>query len=94
MMSNKKFLKAITADHELDHEDNCGLCEYRRIMIQVANELLVSDRFKRRASGVITVFHNEVAARWQKTKYYELWKKSIETGRDPREAFKEKGWEP
>ena len=32
--------------------------------------------------------------RWEKSKFFKLWEKEKQTGRDPRKAFQERGWEP
>jgi hypothetical protein len=67
----------------------CGTCTYRDISATVAQELLIY-KLPRNA---IRVWDEEVKQRWENTKFFKLWTKERAAGREPRKAFKKKGWQ-
>ena len=43
---------------------------------------------------VVSKWAAEHKRRWEKSKFFKLWEKEKKASRDPRKAFKERGWEP
>lgn len=92
-MSDKEFLETVAkSDSDLDHSiEKCGLCFFRYLQAEVARELLERGD---PSDDVLALHHKSVKKRWQESKYVTLWNTEKAAGRDPREAFKELGWEP
>jgi hypothetical protein len=88
MNNDQEFLQHMSvADKLIDHQDGCGHCAHQVIMAQVARELL------ERGDGTIEEWSIEAKKRWQEGKYFKLYQEEIAAGRNPEEAFNEKGWE-
>jgi hypothetical protein len=77
------------SDELLDHDGTtCGLCYYGILQAQVAREMIEAGEFE----DVVIKWTAETKRRWQKSKFFKLWVKEQKAGRDPRKAFKDRGW--
>ena len=43
---------------------------------------------------VVSRLAAETRRRWQKSKFVKQWVKEQKAGRDPQQAFQDRGWEP
>jgi hypothetical protein len=43
---------------------------------------------------VVSKWAAEHKRRWEKSKFFKLWQEEQKAGRDPHQAFQERGWEP
>ena len=80
----------------IDHEDNCGHCSRMKVDADVAKEILASypkdaDIPMEEATGK---WCDLATKKWQEGKYFKLWQEEKAAGRDPHQAFKDRGWEP
>jgi len=91
-ISDQDFLDRMAHSDELvDHDgQTCGLCHNMILGAQVAREMIEAGEYE----DVVGKWANEARRRWQKSKFYRLWQKEQKAGRDPKKAFKERGWEP
>jgi hypothetical protein len=91
-ISDRKILEDMArSDTLLDHDgETCGLCCNITIGAQVAREMLAAGEYE----DVVSKWANETQRRCQKTKFYKLWVRETRAGRDPHQAFAERGWEP
>src|SRR5437660_7681522 len=79
------------SDKLVDHDGtSCGLCRYAILGAQIAREMIEAGEYE----DVVSKWAAETKRRWEKSKFFKLWVKEKEAGRDPRKAFKERGWEP
>ena len=89
--NNTEFLTLMGLELFLDHDiEVCGLCFHRWVMREVALELIASGDIQ---SGMHR-WNDEVERRWRAGKFYQLWQAERAAGRDPRQSFTERGWEP
>ena len=78
-------------DSLLDHDpEECGQCGHQFIMAQTARDMLAAGDIH----DGIARWSTESTRRWQESKYFKLWTQAVDEGKDPRELFEEKGWEP
>ena len=91
-ISDRDFLERIArSDSLVDHDgETCGLCFNIIIGAQVAREMLEAGEYE----DVVGKWAAEHRRRWEKSKFVKLWEKEKRAGRDPRKAFKDRGWEP
>ena len=91
-ISDQDFLKCMARSDELQDHDGrtCGHCHYAIVGAEVAREMLEAGAYEDLASK----WGAERKRRWEESKFFKLWEKEKKAGRDPREAFKERGWEP
>jgi len=90
-MSDQEFLRRMArSDDMVEHRAKCGLCHNIILGAQVARDMLEAGEKR----DVISKWAEEARRRWQNSKYYKLWQKEVAAGRDPKEAFKKRGWEP
>ena len=91
-ISDQDFLTRMArSDSLLDHDgETCGLCRRKIIDAQVARELLEAGEYE----NVLDKWAEEARRRWANTKFFKLWREETAAGRDPRKAFKQRGWEP
>src|SRR5262249_17598610 len=91
-ISDQDFLERMAQSDELaDHDGTtCGQCCYMILGADVAREMLEAGGYE----GVVSKWAAEHRRRWEASKFVKLWKKETRAGRDPRKAFKERGWEP
>ena len=91
-VSDQDFLERMARSDELaDHDGTtCGQCHYQIVGAEVAREMLEAGEYE----DVVGKWAAEHRRRWEKSKFVKLWEKEKRAGRDPRQAFKERGWEP
>jgi hypothetical protein len=79
------------SDELLVHDGKtCGLCYYRILEADVARDMIAAEDDE----DLVSKWAQETERRSEKSKFYKLWKKELKAGRDPRKAFKNRGWEP
>jgi hypothetical protein len=91
-VSDQDFLERMARSDELvDHDGTtCGQCHYAILGAEVAREMIEAGEYK----DVVTKWAAEHKRRWEQSKFVKLWEKEKKAGRDPRKAFKDRGWEP
>ena len=91
-ISDQDFLERMARSDELvDHDGKtCGMCHNMILGAQVARELLEVGEY----ADVVSKWAAEARRRWEDSKFFKLWQEETKAGRDPHEAFKERGWEP
>jgi hypothetical protein len=91
-ISDQDFLEKMARSDELvDHDGKmCGQCYYAILGAGVAREMIEAGEYQ----DVVSKWAAETKRRWEKSKFFKLWQKENKAGRDPRKAFKERGWEP
>jgi hypothetical protein len=91
-MSDRDFLERMARSDELaDHDGRtCGQCHYTILGAEVAREMLEAGEYE----DVVGKWAAEHKRRWEKSKFVRLWEREKAAGRDPRQAFKDRGWEP
>ena len=67
-----------------------GQCHYAILGAEVAREMIEAGEYE----DVANKWAAEHKRRWEKSKFVKLWEKEKKAGRDPRKAFKDRGWEP
>lgn len=91
-IGDQDFLERMAQSDELvDHDDGkCGMCCNSILGAEVAREMLEAGEYE----DVVGKWAAETQRRWRKSKFFKLWQREQQAGRNPREAFKERGWEP
>jgi hypothetical protein len=91
-IGGQDFLDRMARSDELvDHDgESCGHCHNIIVGAEVARELLEAGEYE----NVIVTWSDETRRRWEASKFFKLWQEETEAGRDPRQAFKDRGWEP
>ncbi len=91
-LSDQDFLERMArSDALVDHDgETCGLCHNLRLGAQVAREMLEAGEYE----DVVSKWAAESRRRWEQSKFFKLWQKEQKAGRDPHQAFKDRGWEP
>lgn len=91
-INDQDFLEKMAGSDELvDHDGKtCGQCYYQILGAEVAREMIEAGEYE----DVVSKWAAEHKRRWEKSKFFKLWEQEKKTGRDPRKAFKERGWEP
>lgn len=88
--NDREFLERMTMmDDMVDHWDNCGHCATQIAMAAAARELLE----KNDVFDGMEKWTELWKEKWQATKYYKLYQQEKEAGRNPQDAFDERGWE-
>lgn len=88
--SDREFLESMSrGDRLVDHADDCGHCGMQIVMAEAARELLADGEI---LDG-IAKWSRLTKIRWEETKYFKLYQSEKAAGRDPRQAFEERGWE-
>src|SRR5438132_2912757 len=89
---DQDFLERLARSDELvDHDgETCGLCHNMILGAQVAREMIEAGEYE----DVVSKWATEARRRWNKSKFVKLWQKEQKAGREPRKAFKDRGWEP
>lgn len=90
MTENEQLIRTFSksADH-IEHQRNCGLCHHQKCMAKAAFEIIESGDF----SNAIERWTELTKKLWEKSKYFKLYQKELAAGRNPADAFQEKGWE-
>jgi hypothetical protein len=91
-ISDQDFLERMARSDELvDHDgETCGLCHNMILGAQVAREMIEAGEYE----DVVSKWAQEARRRWEQSKFFKLWQEEVQAGRDPHQAFKERGWEP
>jgi hypothetical protein len=91
-ISDQDFLERMARSDDLvDHDgETCGLCHHMILGAEVAREMIEAGEYE----DVVSRWAAETKRRWEKSKFFKLWGKEKKAGRDPRKAFKDRGWEP
>jgi hypothetical protein len=91
-MSDQDFLQRMArSDDVVDHDgETCGLCHNIILGAQVARDMLEAGEYE----DVVSKWAAETRRRWEDSKFFKLWQEEQKAGRDPHQAFKERGWEP
>jgi hypothetical protein len=91
-ISDQDFLERMARSDELvDHDGTtCGQCHHQILGAEVARELIEAGEYE----DVVSRWAAEHKLRWENSKFVKLWEKEQNAGRDPRKAFRERGWEP
>ena len=63
---------------------------YTILGAEIAREMIEAGEYE----DVASKWAAEHKRRWEQSKFFKLWEKGTKAGRDPRKAFKERGWEP
>jgi hypothetical protein len=86
--SDKEVLESLAqSDEGVEHHDDCGHCGMLIFMAQTARDLLAEKKYS------LAFWNEEARRRWQDSKYFKLYQEEKAAGRDPNEAFNERGWE-
>ncbi len=79
------------SDAAVDHDGaTCGMCCNILLGAQVAREMIEAGEYE----DVVSKWAAEARRRWEETKFFKLWQEERNAGRDPHQAFRERGWEP
>jgi hypothetical protein len=91
-ISDQDFLERMARSDELvDHDgQTCGMCHNIILGAQVAREMIEAGEYE----DVVSKWATEVRRRWEDSKFFKLWQEEQKAGRDPHQAFKDRGWEP
>jgi hypothetical protein len=87
---DRAFLQSQTRQ-DIEHEPGaCGHCEYRRLMAEVAREILASGD----TDNGIARWADEVQARWASGVFRQLHDAAVASGKDPATYIRERGLIP
>ena len=91
-ISDQDFLERMARSDDLvDHDgETCGMCHNLILGAEVAREMIEAGEYE----DVISKWAAEARRRWENSKFFKLWQEEKKAGRDPRKAFKDRGWEP
>lgn len=91
-ISDQDFLERMArSDALVDHDgETCGMCHNIILGAQVAREMIEAGVYV----DIVSKWAKATQRRWRKSKFFKLWRKEQKAGRDPRKAFKVRGWEP
>lgn len=91
-IGDRDFLERMARSDELaDHDgETCGQCCHLILRAEVAREMIEAGEYE----DVVSRWAAETQRRWQASKFFKLWQEETEAGRNPREAFRDRGWEP
>ena len=91
-IGDQDFLERMARSDELvDHDgETCGMCHNMIIGAEVAREMIEAGEYE----DVVSKWSAESRRRWENSKFFKLWQEEQKAGRDPHQAFKDRGWEP
>jgi hypothetical protein len=91
-ISDQDFLERMArSDHLADHDgETCGQCHNMILGAEVAREMIEAGEYE----DVVSKWAAETKRRWENGKFFKLWQAEQQAGRDPHQAFKDRGWEP
>jgi len=91
-LSDQDFLERMARSDDLvDHDDEtCGMCHNIILGAEVAREMIETGEYE----DVVSRWAEETQRRWRNSKFFKLWQEEQKAGRDPHQAFKDRGWEP
>ena len=90
-ISDQDFLERMArSDALVDHDgEACGMCHNIILGAQVAREMIEAGEYE----DVVSKWAVEARRRWEESKFFKLWQEEVQAGRDPHQAFKDRGWE-
>jgi hypothetical protein len=90
-ISGDSFLDRMARSDQLaDHDkETCGQCCNMILGAEVAREMIEAGEYE----DVVSKWATETQRRWQATKFFKLRQEEMQAGRDPRQAFEDRGWE-
>ncbi len=91
-ISDQDFLERMARSDRVaddDGETNGMTCNII-LGAQVAREMLAAGEYE----DVVHKWAVESRRRWEQTKFFKLWQEERAAGRDPHQAFEERGWAP
>ena len=87
-VDDKAFLENQLRHARLQHDvETCGTCYQRSLWAVVAREMLEREDYS------IVRWADEGTRRWRESKFVKLWQEEEAAGRDPKQAFKARGWQ-
>ena len=91
-ISDQDFLERMARSDDLvDHDgETCGMCHNMILGAQVAREMIEAGAYE----DVVSKWAEEARRRWEDSKFFKLWQEVKKAGRDPHQAFRDRGWEP
>ena len=91
-ISDQDFLERMARSDELaDHDgEACGMCHNMILGAEVTREMIEAGEYE----DVLSKWAAETKRRWETSKFFKLWQAEKDAGRDPHQAFKDRGWEP
>lgn len=91
-ISDQDFLERMArSDESVDHDgETCGMCYQIILGAQLAREMLAAGEYE----DVVSKWAEESRRRWEAGKFFRLWQEEVRAGRDPHQAFQDRGWEP
>jgi hypothetical protein len=91
-ISDPDFLERMARSDDLvDHGgETCGLCHHTILGARVARELIEAGEYE----DVVSKWAAETKRRRETSKFVKLWQNEQKAGRDPHQAFRDRGWEP
>lgn len=92
-LTARAFLEVMARSDDLvDHDaESCGMCYQLVLGAEIARKMLASGTFDENAP---TVWAEEQQRQWRESKFFRLWQEAVAEGRNPHDAFAERGWEP
>jgi hypothetical protein len=91
IMSDQEFLQRMARSDDmvfLDPETD-GMTYNIVLGAQVAREMIEAGEYE----DVVHKWAEESQRRWREGKFFKLWQAEKEAGRDPSQAFRDRGWE-
>jgi hypothetical protein len=92
-MTAREFLEhqasALTDGVSIPCKNKCGQCHKARIGAKIALSMLNGPL----PVDAIRVWERRTMAAWKISKYYKLYVVEMKAGRNPKKAFKERGWQ-
>ncbi len=91
-IGDQDFLERMArSDDTVDHDgETCGMCHNIILGAEVAREMLETGAYE----DVVSKWAAENRRRWEQSKFFKLWQEEVQAGRDPHQAFEDRGWEP
>ena len=91
-VSDQDFLERMARSDDLvDHDGTtCGQCHYTILGAEVAREMIEAGEYE----DVVSKWAAETKRRRETSKFVKLWQNEQKAGRDPHQAFRDRGWEP
>jgi hypothetical protein len=90
-IGDQDFLERMARSDDLvDHDgETCGMCHNMILGAQVAREMIEAGEYE----DVVSKWAAESRRRWEQSKFFKLWQEERQAGRDPHQAFTDRGWE-
>ena len=91
-LNDQEFLERMArSDEAVDHDgETCGMCHQIIVGAQTARDMLAAGEWE----DVVSKWAEESQRRWRESKFFKLWQEEQAAGRNPHQAFAERGWEP